>query len=344
MQRIKKIALALVLGCLVLVTPLGAAAQGIDVSPESWDFGDVLVGNSTIMVLTITNEGPVPLTVTSISILDDPTLSFSIIGDAPPPSVSLLSGESIDVLLEFSPTSEDTHSATVRIDSDAEPPDNIFLVPLSGTGITSGLNYGYEPASLNFGDVEVGESLALTVTVTSLVGSHQIVSASLAYGGPEFYIVSFDTGVIPEGGSADVVVGFSPSAVGEFSGVAAVIVLNLGYSVFAVPLTGEGVDFEPDPEEEIAEILDFIDLSVDAGDLEGTGNGSSPAHRLNALMNMIEAAGDLIEAGHIEGACGQLMAVYRKCDGESPPPDFVEGAAREELAQRIQDLMTSLGC
>lgn len=344
MQRIKTIALALVVGCLVLVTPLGAAAQGIDVSPESWDFGDVLVGNATIMVFAITSVESVPLTVHSVEIVDDATSSFSIIGDAPPPSVTLYQGESTEVIILFSPASEGTHSASLRIDSDAEPPDNNFLVPLSGTGITSGLNYGYDPSSLDFGEVEVGDSSTLAVTVTSLVGTHQIVSASLAYGGPEFYIVSVDTGTLLEGQSGDVVVGFSPSAVGEFSGVAAVIVLNLGYKIFAVPLTGEGVLFEPDPEEQIAEILDFIDMSVDAGDLEGTGNGNSPTNRLNALMNMIEAAGDLIEAGDIDEACGQLMAVYNKCDGEFPPPDFVEGDAREELAQMIIDLMASLGC
>ncbi len=59
---------------------------------------------------------------------------------------------------------------------------------------------------------------------------------------------------------------------------------------------------------------------------------------------MIEAAGDLIEAGDIDGACEQLGAALRKTDGEPRPPDFVEGEAASELAQRILDLMTALGC
>lgn len=344
MKRTKTIALALVLGCLVLVTPLGVAAQGISVSEYSWDFGDVLVGNSTVMVFTITSVEQVPLTVSSVQIVDDATSSFSIVGDAPPPPVTLLSEESTDVIVLFWPSSEATHSASLRIDSDAEPPDNILLVPLSGTGITSGLNCGYEPASLDFGQVEVGESSTLTVTVTSLVGSHSIMSASIASGGPDFYIDSAYLGALTQGESGDIVIGFSPSEIGEFSGVGAVIVLNLGPSVFAVPLAGVGVDFEPDPEEEIAEILEFIEDAVASGTLVGTGNGSSPENRLNALMNMIEAAADLIEAGDIDGACGQLTAVYNKCDGESPPPDFVGGAAQEELANMIQQLMDDIGC
>jgi hypothetical protein len=98
------------------------------------------------------------------------------------------------------------------------------------------------------------------------------------------------------------------------------------------------------PEEQIAEILDFIDASVAEGTLAGSGPGNSAQNRLNALINMIEASGDLIEAGDIDQACGQLMAVHRKCDGESPPPDFVEGDAAAELAQMILNLIASLGC
>ena len=61
---------------------------------------------------------------------------------------------------------------------------------------------------------------------------------------------------------------------------------------------------------------------------------------------MIGSAGDLED---LDKACQQLSIVLRKCDGLSPPPDFVEDAegtegATAELAEMIEDLMEDLGC
>lgn len=92
------------------------------------------------------------------------------------------------------------------------------------------------------------------------------------------------------------------------------------------------------------DILWFFDDMVAFGNLEGVGPGNSADKRLNALRNMLEMANDLISIGDIEGACGQLHAALGKCDGESPPPDFVTGEAVPELADMIEELMTELGC
>jgi hypothetical protein len=59
---------------------------------------------------------------------------------------------------------------------------------------------------------------------------------------------------------------------------------------------------------------------------------------------MLETAGDLIAIGDIEGACGQLKAALKKCDGKPKPPDFVTGSAASELCAMISDLMAELGC
>ena len=96
--------------------------------------------------------------------------------------------------------------------------------------------------------------------------------------------------------------------------------------------------------EQIQATLDFFDESVTQGRLEGEGPGKSAGKRLNALRNMIETAGDLIEEGLLADACEQLQAAYKKTDGEPKPPDFVTGDAASELAILIQDLMTNIGC
>ncbi|MBA7668968.1 hypothetical protein ES703_77089 [subsurface metagenome] len=94
----------------------------------------------------------------------------------------------------------------------------------------------------------------------------------------------------------------------------------------------------------VENLLDFIDDSVVAGTLEGDGPGNSADNRLNALKNMIEAAGDLIDAGDTSRACQQLLDAYKKCDGDPKPPDFVRGPAASTLAGMIQQLRDNLGC
>jgi len=98
------------------------------------------------------------------------------------------------------------------------------------------------------------------------------------------------------------------------------------------------------PEDPIEEILDFVDESVEDGTLSGDGPGHSGDTRLNALINMLEEAQSLIEAGLYEEACDQLWSAYRKCDGELRPPDFVTGDAAEVLADMILLMMDELGC
>ena len=105
--------------------------------------------------------------------------------------------------------------------------------------------------------------------------------------------------------------------------------------------------FIPEPADLIEEILDFIEDSVDEGALVPVMPGKPGQGQLGALINMIEAAGNLIDAELILDACWQLQDALAKTDGLEPPesaPDFVAGEAAEELASKIQELMTSLGC
>ena len=116
-------------------------------------------------------------------------------------------------------------------------------------------------------------------------------------------------------------------------------------------LTGDGSYFDDfylstcndgTPLEEVQDILEFVEHSVEANDLKGAGPGNSAKGRLNALINMIEETGDLIADGLYEEAYLQLEDAYKKCDGQSPPPDFVQGDAAAELADMILSLMEAL--
>lgn len=99
---------------------------------------------------------------------------------------------------------------------------------------------------------------------------------------------------------------------------------------------------EPTPEEQIQQILDFVDDSVIDGTLQGVGPGKSASNNLNALNNMIETAEVYLTSGQIINAYRQLLSAYGKCDGEPNPPDKVSGIARIELADKIQELLDVL--
>ena len=59
---------------------------------------------------------------------------------------------------------------------------------------------------------------------------------------------------------------------------------------------------------------------------------------------MLEMAGDLIYVNDIEGACTQLKSALGKCDGKSPPRDFVTGPAVSELYNMILEPIEEIGC
>lgn len=104
-------------------------------------------------------------------------------------------------------------------------------------------------------------------------------------------------------------------------------------------------DEEPvgEPEEAIDDLLTFFEDEMSDGTLTGTSpNGKNGDNRLNAFHNMLKSAQQLIDASEYEEALLQLQSAYAKVDGQPNPPDFIEGPARQELADKILALITLL--
>ena len=156
------------------------------------------------------------------------------------------------------------------------------------------------------------------------------IDSAYSYQGHNFYL-SLDTAPKPLA-SLDLVL--NPASYLDYG--------LFGMEWFGIGLNAITLEVAEIPSVEIADVLEFVDDSVEAGDLEGSGPGDSEGGRLNALINMIEMAGVLIDDGLYEEAYLQLEDAYKRCDGQRPPPDFVEGEAVAELAAMIQSLMESL--
>ncbi|MFC1677741.1 choice-of-anchor D domain-containing protein [Planctomycetota bacterium] len=204
------------------------------------------------------------------------------------------------------------------------------------------------PQAYDFGDVNIGTSDIAFVTISNFGSANLTVSdISLT---PESNIdFSITAGpnlpaAIEPGGFEDVGISYTPSVASEVFAVLKIISDDTDYDLIQISLAGLGVQTEIPPEGQIAEILAFFDESVTDGTLFGKGPGKSAEHRLKALRNMIEAAGDLIEDDLLEEACEQLRDAYNRIDNNPRPPDFAQGTAVPILAEMIENLRMNLGC
>ena len=131
MKRITMLGLLLIIGLAVHGAPLSAFAQGIEVTPGSWDYGDVKVGSSALQIFTIENCHGTDLYIFLIDITEDDTGAFSITS-APFPAI-IPGGESREVEVTFTPPSLGAHEAFLHIVSDA--PEGETFINLSGVGV-----------------------------------------------------------------------------------------------------------------------------------------------------------------------------------------------------------------
>jgi hypothetical protein len=209
------------------------------------------------------------------------------------------------------------------------------------------------PGSLDFGELDVGSSADLVVTVAN-VGAAPVLVLGVAItpdSSGDFVIKQGPSGPVllpsmlddPANGSFAVTVRFTPSAEGSASGVLRVQSSDFLNPAVDVALAGSGLSAVQPPDAQVQQILTFISSSVAAGTLEGAGpNARSAKNRLRALVSMIEEAGSLLAAGSTQEARDKLEAIYRKLDGNGRPGDFVAGPAVSELTKLIRNLISDL--
>jgi len=204
------------------------------------------------------------------------------------------------------------------------------------------------PTDHDFGDVEVGTTVTTIVSMTNINGSNvEVFGLGFQAGGSDAFSVANAPPlpfIVVPGQTVEVHVAFTPSAAGYVTAVLQIESTDSLNPLQKVFLGGVGVGVQPPPVS-IQAILEFFDASVEAGTLDGTGTVPWLREwRLYRMRNMIERAGYFIDHGWIGLACWQLESIYNRCDGQSPPPDLVEGEAALELNAMILQLMADMGC
>ncbi|MBI3476071.1 MAG: choice-of-anchor D domain-containing protein [Acidobacteria bacterium] len=152
--------------------------------------------------------------------------------------VTVLPGASVQLPVNFAPIIAGNVKTTISIISSAPTPK--LLINVSGTGVNANTaTLAVSPTSLNFGNVTVGSTANLPITLTAMNGPVTISSAQI--NSSEFSLPGF---VVPKtistGQSLTVTAAFTPKLAGTAS-ANLVLTSDAANSPNTVPLTGVGV-------------------------------------------------------------------------------------------------------
>ncbi len=193
------------------------------VTPASRDFGALTLGLTNMLSFNVINTGETNLTGSAAT-----AAPFTIAGGSP---FNVPAGGTGTVSVSFIPTSPGTANGNVVFTSNGGASTN----GLVGVGLTAG-QIGVSPVALHFGFAANGSFTQGVFTVTN--GGGSTVSNGAATVGAPYSIVSGSPFSLPAGGSTNVVVRFSPVAVGGFTNSIIFNTANGGASTNTV--TGSG--------------------------------------------------------------------------------------------------------
>ncbi len=202
-------ALALITGCSGSLGTASASPGRLDVPSATLSFGNVQVGQSLSLSASL-SAGSQPVTVTAAN-LSEP--GFSVSGLALPLTIS--PGQHITYRVNFAPERAGPLTASIAFVSDASDATSLQMV--SGTGYQPRGSLSGGPESLDFGSVEIGESLLLSASLSA--GSFPVTVTAVSSSNHGFFLTGLKLPlVLPPGESIGYHVVFAPQSVGSITG------------------------------------------------------------------------------------------------------------------------------
>jgi hypothetical protein len=185
--------------------------DGLLATPASLAFGDVPTKGVVTFSASVTNTGTTTTTITSVTL---PAASFQV---ASPPAVgsTLAPGSSVSVPISFAPSTTGRVASQLVVSSST---GNV-TVPLSGTGVAGSSQLTVTPTVVDFGTVPLGQTVTKAFDISN-TGNLVLTLTKAAPPAAPFGV----TAPISEGQQLEPgdtyrqVVGFTPTASGEFSG------------------------------------------------------------------------------------------------------------------------------
>lgn len=220
----------------------GLVIPDIAISPESKDYGDVIIGSGSAQIFTITNEGTGSLSVTSSIITGTHSGEFNIAaGDS---SFILTPGSYHDIEVSFNPDSTGSKNGILRIISD-DPDESPLDIILTGNGVDVPVPFiNIEPQSYNYGDVLIDSSVIKTLIISN-EGTADLSVVSMVFEGEhqgDYNIVSDEmTFILAPDSTKEIRIRFIPDAHGIRNASLVITSNDPDKNISDVTLTGTGI-------------------------------------------------------------------------------------------------------
>ncbi|MFN3740833.1 MAG: choice-of-anchor D domain-containing protein, partial [Thermodesulfovibrionales bacterium] len=212
-------------------------APDIDISPTSLDFGDVGIGLSKDISVTIKNIGQSTLTISKLSITGT---GFSLVG-APQTPFDLKQNTQAVFSVRFIPTAAANYSGVLTVESN-DPDEGTLNLSLTGTGVNPP-DIDVLPATVDFGTVTAGSSKDITITIKNNISSGAaLVINNITLTGTGFTLPSPPDYpiTITAGSTSNITVRFTPPTSGQFTGTMTISSNDPDEASFPVELKGNG--------------------------------------------------------------------------------------------------------
>jgi hypothetical protein len=212
--------------------PTTPGAATFSIAPASVSFGSVALGDTASQSVTISNKGGSNLTVTQESTA---AAGVTITGMSLP--LTIAAGKQAAFNVIFSPKAPGAVAGQVSVMTDTSSSPN--TVSVSGTGMAATAFLTTSAPGLSFGNVTVGKSSALSVTLTN-AGNSNVTLSKVNVSGARFSESGVSAGLIlAPGQSATLDATFSPVSTGNSSGNVTVE-SNATNSPATIALSGAG--------------------------------------------------------------------------------------------------------
>lgn len=224
------------------VSPPGGGGGGgggcsVVVSPASLTFTNAPVGQPTNLVVTVTNNGSVAVTITGASVSGT---GFAVDASALP--VTLNPSQSLNLTVGFTPTGTAQVTGNLTIQNNCSGTIN---VPLSGTG--TGPRIGVAPTTLDFGSPPAGQSASRVVTIINFGGAPLSITALNINQptGAGFSLPNPNPFTVAALSNTTLAVNFNPTTPGTKTGTLVITSNDPATPTVNVNLTGIGGDSVP---------------------------------------------------------------------------------------------------